>query len=44
MNLLIAGNKRRTTKATNANLTSSRSHAVFQINITKRTKTKSINV
>jgi len=29
MNLLFIGNKRRTTEATNANLTSSRSHAVF---------------
>jgi kinesin family member 18/19 len=44
MNLLLAGNKRRTTEATNANLTSSRSHAVFQINISKKSKIKSINV
>ena len=44
MNLLIAGNKRRTTEATNANLTSSRSHAVFQININKKSKVRSINV
>lgn len=44
MNLLMAGNKRRTTEATNANLTSSRSHAVFQINITKKPRTRSINV
>ena len=29
MNLLYAVNKRRTTEATNINLTSSRSHAVF---------------
>lgn len=29
MNLLLEGNRRRTTEATNANLTSSRSHAVF---------------
>jgi len=40
MNLLFIGNKRRTTEATNANLTSSRSHAVFQIvvNSTNRIK------
>jgi kinesin family protein 18/19 len=44
MNLLLAGNKRRTTEATNANLTSSRSHAVFQISITKKPRTRSINV
>lgn len=44
MNLLMAGNKRRTTEATNANLTSSRSHAVFQINITKKQKTRGLNV
>lgn len=44
MNWLIAGNKRRTTEATNANQTSSRSHAVFQINISKKPKTRSINV
>lgn len=44
MNLLLIGNRRRTTQATNANLTSSRSHAVFQINITKTSKTKNIKV
>lgn len=44
MGLLLAGNKRRTTEATNANLTSSRSHAVFQINIAKKSRIKSINV
>ncbi len=33
MNLLYAGNKRRTTESTNINLTSSRSHAVFQITV-----------
>lgn len=44
MNLLILGNKRRTTEATNANQTSSRSHAVFQINVSKVSKTKSTNV
>lgn len=40
MNLLMIGNKRRTTEATNANQTSSRSHAVFQINVIKTPRTK----
>ena len=40
MNLLFTGNKRRTTEATNANLTSSRSHAVFQIVVNSKPKTK----
>lgn len=40
MNLLMIGNKRRTTQATNANQTSSRSHAVFQINVIKTPRTK----
>jgi kinesin family protein 18/19 len=31
MQILIEGNKRRTTESTNANMTSSRSHAIFQI-------------
>lgn len=31
MNILFEGNRRRTTESTNANLTSSRSHAIFQI-------------
>ena len=44
MNLLMIGNKRRTTQATNANQTSSRSHAVFQINVSKISRTKNINV
>ena len=44
MNLLFMGNKRRTTEATNANLTSSRSHAVFQITLTSKPRTKNINV
>jgi kinesin family protein 18/19 len=43
MNLLYQGNRRRTTEATNANLTSSRSHAVFQVIVTAKPKTKSIN-
>lgn len=44
MNLLLIGNRRRTTEATNANQTSSRSHAVFQININKVSKTKNTKV
>lgn len=43
MNLLFSGNKRRTTEATNANLTSSRSHAVFQIVVNSKPKTKVMN-
>lgn len=41
-NSLFAGNKRRTTEATNANLTSSRSHAIFQITIDVCPRTKDI--
>lgn len=44
MNLLFIGNRRRTTEATNANQTSSRSHAIFQINVTSKPKTKNIHV
>ena len=44
MNLLFQGNKRRMTEATNANQTSSRSHAVFQITVTISPKTKDINI
>jgi kinesin family protein 18/19 len=44
MNHLLIGNRRRTTEATNANQTSSRSHAVFQININKVSKTKNTKV
>jgi len=44
MNLLFQGNKRRMTEATNANQTSSRSHAVFQITVAISPKTKDINI
>lgn len=44
MNLLLQGNKRRTTEATNANQTSSRSHAVFQIGVSSKDKTKATNM
>ena len=44
MNLLLQGNRRRTTEATNANQTSSRSHAVFQISVSSKDKTKSTNM
>ena len=44
MNLLLIGNKRRTTEATNANQTSSRSHAVFQVNVHKTPRTKNTSV
>jgi len=44
MNLLFTGNKRRTTEATNANQTSSRSHAVFQITVTSTPRTKNTSI
>lgn len=44
MELLLIGNKRRTTEATNANQTSSRSHAVFQINVMKTPRTRNISI
>lgn len=44
MNLLYMGNKRRTTESTNANQTSSRSHAVFQISLVMTPKTKAIKM
>ena len=34
MNLLLAGNQRRVTEATGSNVTSSRSHAIFQVSLT----------
>ena len=42
MNLLVQGNKQRTTEATNANQTSSRSHAVFQIYLSIAPKARNI--
>jgi kinesin family protein 18/19 len=44
MNLLFQGNKRRTTEATNANQTSSRSHAVFQICVSVNPRCKDVNI
>jgi kinesin family protein 18/19 len=44
INLLTTGNKRRTTEATNANQTSSRSHAIFQILVEFRNKTANTQV
>lgn len=40
--LLLSGNKRRTTEATNANLTSSRSHAIFQVRLDCAPRSKDI--
>lgn len=44
MNLLLQGNKRRTTESTNINQTSSRSHAVFQIIVTSQDRTKNTDM
>lgn len=44
MSLLHMGNRRRTTEATNANQTSSRSHAVFQVSLVMTPKTKGVRV
>lgn len=44
MKLLHIGNTRRTTESTNANETSSRSHAIFQIKVTLTPKSKNINI
>ena len=42
MELLFAGNTRRTTEATGANAQSSRSHAVLQVSVISKPKTKDI--
>jgi kinesin family protein 18/19 len=39
MNLILRGNENRTSSPTEANATSSRSHAVLQINVTIKNKT-----
>ena len=44
MTLLHSGNKRRTTESTNANFTSSRSHAVFQVTLISTPKSKDVIV
>ncbi|OMJ95238.1 hypothetical protein SteCoe_1450 [Stentor coeruleus] len=44
MNLLTTGNKRRTTEATNANQTSSRSHAIFQVTLSQRDRIQATEV
>lgn len=44
MNLIIIGNRRRTTEATNDNQTSSRAHAMFQIFVTGTPRTKNIEL
>lgn len=44
MNILFEGNRRRTTESTNANLTSSRSHAIFQIFLRIQDKKKGTKI
>lgn len=44
MKLLYQGNKRRTTEATNANEASSRSHAIFQVQVIGKPRTKNIKM
>jgi Kinesin motor domain len=43
MNLILIGNERRTSSPTEANATSSRSHAVLQINVTVKNKTGDVS-
>ena len=43
LNILKKGNKNRTTESTNANETSSRSHAILQIMVSYKNKTSGIN-
>ena len=43
LNILKKGNKNRTTEATNANETSSRSHAILQIMVSYKNKTTGVN-
>ena len=42
MNMLQKGNKHRTVEATAANATSSRSHALLQVNVNRRSKLKDV--
>src|SRR5271154_4720422 len=43
MNLILRGNENRTSSPTEANATSSRSHAVLQINVTIKNKTGDVS-
>ena len=43
MNLILVGNERRTSSPTEANATSSRSHAVLQINVTVKNRTGDVS-
>lgn len=43
MNLILEGNERRTSSPTEANATSSRSHAVLQVNVTIKNKTGNLS-
>ena len=44
INLLQQGNRRRRTESTNVNKTSSRSHAVFQLTLISKPKTKNTRI
>jgi kinesin family protein 6/9 len=41
MDLLVSGNRRRTTESTKANQTSSRSHAIFTLYVESRSRVES---